>query len=83
MKNAIELFRMTERQKRAWVAIMGSATFPTSMTALMAAVRPMWNSIRDHDPMRAFDLFEDAQALRLYDAANDAVFGIDWESEQT
>lgn len=83
MNMPLELFRMTDRQKQAWVAIMGNASFPTSMAALMAAVHPMWNSIREHDPLRAFELFEHAQALRLYDSANDPVFGVDWEGEQT
>ena len=83
MTETIEFFRMTDRQKKAWVAIMGNANFPTSLSALMRGVHPMWNSIREHDPLRAFELFEDAQALRLYDAANDAVFGIDWDGEQT
>jgi len=79
----IELFRMTDRQKEAWVVLMGNANYPTSFAEMNRAARKMWDSIKEQDPFRAFEIFESAQVLGMYDAANDAVFGVDWENEQT
>jgi len=83
MSEQIELFRMTTQQKQAWVAIMGNANYPGSSAEMRVKASAMWASIKEHDVMRAFELFNHSQALGLYDAANDPVFGVDWEAEQT
>lgn len=72
MTGTFEFFLLTERQRQAWIAIMGNANFPTSREAMMEALRPMWEGIQQQqDAVRILLLMEDAIALGLYEGAPD------------
>lgn len=71
---------LTTSQRKAWLAVMGTERLPSSRTELLQRVMPVWDNIKTSDPWRAYDLFEHILELGVHDAANDPIFGTDWEA---
>ena len=72
MTGTLEFFLLTERQKQAWLAITGNATFPPSREAMMETLTATWERLKEGpDRMRTVDLWEDAKALGLVTVTND------------